>query len=151
MGRLPRTPSGRSAAWIGRIFAPGATGALTLALATSGFADGNAGVDVAHWNRVTSWTTVAAAGYGYVVVKATEGTTRDAAYARYRAGASAAGLRVGAYHFARPGGRRRSARLTDARAEADHFAAVAKPRAGDLLPVLDLEKTGGLAPPALIS
>jgi len=48
-------------------------------------------------------------------------------------------------------GRRRAATLADAQAEADQFAAVAKPRAGALLPVLDLERTGGLAPPALIS
>jgi GH25 family lysozyme M1 (1,4-beta-N-acetylmuramidase) len=152
LGRLPRTPNGLSAASVRRIVAAGVTGALTLALASSGLADGNAGIDVSHWNRVTSWPSVAAAGYSYVFVKATEGTAgRDAAYARYRAGASGAGLRVGAYHFARPGGRRRSARLADARAEADHFAAVAKPRAGNLLPVLDLERTGGLAPRALIS
>jgi lysozyme len=152
LGRLPRTPTGLSAASVRRIVAAGATGALTLALATSAVAAGKAGIDVSHWNRVTSWTSVAAAGYSYVFVKATDGTAgRDASYGRYRAGASATGLRVGAYHFARPGGQSRPARLADARAEADHFAAVAKPRAGDLLPVLDLEKTGGLAPPALIS
>jgi lysozyme len=128
-----------------------ATGVLALALAPAGLA-GDRGIDVSHWNRVRSWQSVAAAGYGFVFIKATEGARRtDPAYARYRADASAVGLRVGAYHFARPNGRRRAARVADARAEADHFAAVARPRPGELLPVLDLEKTGGLGPAALIA
>jgi lysozyme len=128
-----------------------AIGVLALTLATAGVA-GNRGLDVSHWNRVRSWPRVAAAGYGFAFVKATDGARRtDPAYARYRAGASAAGLRVGAYHFARPGGRSRAARLADARAEAAHYAAIARPRPGELLPVLDLEETGGLGPAALIS
>jgi lysozyme len=149
MGR----PKGVAALWSRRLFAPAAIGVLALLPATPGRAGSpGRGLDVSHWNRVTSWPRVAAAGYGFVFVKATEGTrVTDRTYAQYRAGASAVGLRVGAYHFARPGGRKRAARLADARAEAAHFAAVARPRPGDLFPVLDLEKTGGLAPSALIS
>lgn len=151
MGRFTGRSKGVSALRSRRLFAPAAIAVLSLVLAVPGRA-GTRGLDVSHWNRVTSWPRVAAAGYGFVFVKATEGArTTDRAYARYRAGASAAGLRVGAYHFARPAGRKRGTRLADARAEAAHFAAVARPRPGDLSPVLDLEKTGGLGPAALIS
>ena len=129
-----------------------ATAALALACASAGFAANKTGVDVSHWNRVESWPSVAAAGYSYAFVKATEGAAGiDAAYSRYRAGASAARLRVGAYHLARPHGRTRAAQLADARAQAAHFVTVAQPRPGELLPVLDLEHTGGLRPPALIA
>jgi lysozyme len=124
---------------------------LALVCAGSGLAGGKTGIDVSHWNRVQSWTSVAAAGYSYAFVKATEGAGgTDFTYSRYRAGANSVGLRVGAYHFARPGGRTWATRVADARAEAAHFAAVASPRPGDLLPVLDLEHTGGLRPAALI-
>ncbi len=149
---FPRTWSDVLAAPCRHFLVFGATVALALLCTSASFAGSTAGVDVSHWNRVTSWTSVAAAGYRYAFVKATDGAGRtDPAYARYRAGANAAGLRVGSYHFARPGGRTRAARLADARTEADHFAAVAQLRANDLLPVLDLEQTGRLAPPALIS
>ena len=47
----------------------------------------------------------------------------------------------GAYHFARPDGS-----ANDAIEEADHFVDVAQLGQGDLLPVLDLERTGGLTP-----
>jgi GH25 family lysozyme M1 (1,4-beta-N-acetylmuramidase) len=141
-----------SAHWSRRSFVAVATSVLALTLVGAGSAAGNRGIDVSHWNRVRSWSSVAAAGYGFAYVKATEGTRGvDRAYTRYRNGASAVGLRVGAYHFARPAGRRRAAWLADARAEARHFVAVARPRPGDLVPVLDLEKTGGLGPKALIS
>jgi lysozyme len=142
---------GRSTVQGRRLFVAASLAVLALLLVAPGRA-GTRGLDVSHWNRVTSWPRVAAAGYGFAFVKATEGTRgTDRAYARYRAGASAVGLRVGAYHFARPAGRTRRARLANARVQAAHFAAVARPRPGDLSPVLDLEKTGGLRPAALTS
>lgn len=126
---------------------------FVLALAAPGFAGRYAtGIDVSHWDRVTNWTSVASAGNRFVFAKATDGISgSDFRYTRYRAGANAAGLKVGAYHFARPAGKTRAAALANAAAQADHFVTVAQPRVGDLLPVLDLEKTGGLKPPALIS
>ncbi len=51
---------------------------------------------------------------------------------------------MGAYHFAQP-----TTTPGDAVAEADHFIAVAAPAKGDLLPVLDLERSGGLSSGAL--
>lgn len=129
-----------------------AIGVLVLAVAAAAPAANDRGIDVSHWNAIRSWSSVASAGYGFAFVKATEGTRgTDRAYARYRAGATAAGLRVGAYHFARPAGRSRARQLANARVQADHFVAVARLRPGDLLPVLDLESTGGLRPGALIS
>jgi len=121
--------------------------ALLLAPAARAYVPG---IDVSHFNGAVDWARVAGAGYKFVYAKATEGNTLDdAPYAAYRAGAGASKLRFGAYHFARPQGATTGAIEVDAVAEADHFLDVAQPRPGDLLPVLDLEVTGGLAPSAL--
>jgi GH25 family lysozyme M1 (1,4-beta-N-acetylmuramidase) len=98
------------------------------------------GIDVSHWQNAIDWTQVAADGQRFVIAKATEGQNfDDPMYATYRAGATAAGLTFGAYHFARP-----DSTANDAILEADHFVSVAQLGAGNLIPVLDLEKTGGL-------
>jgi len=103
------------------------------------------GIDVSHWQGSVDWPTVHAAGVGFAYLKATEGTTFvDDAFAVNRANAAASGIPLGAYHFARP-----SATPGDATAEADHFLDVATPAPGDLVPALDLEDDGGLAPDAL--
>ncbi len=79
------------------------------------------------------------------MIKASESTDYvDPMYATNRAAAQAAGMWTGAYHFARP-----STAAGDAVAEADHFAATVKLGAGDLIPALDIEVTGGLTPSAL--
>src|SRR5436305_2689585 len=79
------------------------------------------------------------------MIKATESTTYvDPLSATNRAGAQAAGIWTGAYHFARP-----DAPAGDALAEADHFAASISLGRGDLIPALDLEQTGGLSVTAL--
>lgn len=73
------------------------------------------------------------AGVGFLFHKATEGTGFvDGNYAKRRTAAARAGIPFGAYHFARPS-------AGDALAEARHFLATAKPKPGDLAPVLDLE------------
>ncbi len=103
------------------------------------------GIDVSHWQGTIDWPSVAASGKRFAYMKASEGTTLvDTTYAGNRAQAKALGLSVGAYHFARPG-----SNPGDAVAEADHFLAMSQLVAGDLLPVLDLEVTGGLAPAEL--
>jgi GH25 family lysozyme M1 (1,4-beta-N-acetylmuramidase) len=100
------------------------------------------GIDVSHWQGTIDWTSVAASGKRFAYMKASEGTNLvDETYAGNRAQAKALGLYVGAYHFARPG-----LNAGDAVAEADYFLAMSQLVAGDLLPVLDLEVTGGLAP-----
>lgn len=104
------------------------------------------GIDVSHWQETINWPMVAAAGKRFAFIKASDGwiTTDgtmfvDTMYPANRFEARAAGLVVGAYHFARP-----DATPGDAIAEADHFVNFASPAGGDLLPVLDLETTGGL-------
>lgn len=98
------------------------------------------GIDVSGWQKTISWKAVADAGIEFGFIKATEGTGYvNPSYQPHRRAARRHGIPVGAYHFARP----------DADdgpiAEAEHFLEVARPREGDLLPVLDLE-VPGLAP-----
>ena len=107
------------------------------------------GVDVSHWRGRIAWPRVAAAGYRFAYAEATNGARTDPLYARFRRDAPAAGLAFGAFHLARPSGATPDAVAADAVAEARHFLAVARPRTGELVPVLDLEHTGGLRPAAL--
>ncbi len=105
------------------------------------------GIDVSHWQNTIDWTQVALAGKRFAFMKASEGTTlADPTYSTNRAQAKAAGLYVGAYQFARP-----DRDPGDAVAEADYFLAMSQLAAGDLVPVLDLEATGGLTPAELLA
>jgi GH25 family lysozyme M1 (1,4-beta-N-acetylmuramidase) len=98
------------------------------------------GIDVSHWQETIDWTQVAASGVRFVIAKATEGRAYDdPMYATYKAGASAAGLAFTAYHFARP-----DDTWHDAIKEADHFVDAAQLGPGNLIPALDLERSGGL-------
>jgi len=109
------------------------------------------GIDVSNWNGSIDWIQVAGDGYSFLFAKATEGTTfTDVTYAINRAGTQGLGLRLGAYHFARPVGTSDATIVASAVAQADHFVDIAQPSGGDLPPVLDLEVTGGLAPSALL-
>ena len=99
------------------------------------------GIDVSHHQDVIDWPTVAASGQQFVFAKATEGRAFvDPMYAFNKAGAEAAGLLFGAYHFAQP-----DDGPLDPIREADHFVDHALLQAGNLLPVLDIERTGGLS------
>ncbi len=103
------------------------------------------GVDVSHYQGTIDWASVAQSGEKFVFAKATEGGTyNDPYYLTNKNGATAKGLAFGAYHFARPSGSNSKAIKTDANAEADHFVSVARVGRGALLPVLDLEVSGGL-------
>jgi GH25 family lysozyme M1 (1,4-beta-N-acetylmuramidase) len=107
------------------------------------------GIDVSHWKGAINWPRVAGSGPRFAFAEATNGFTVDWTYARNRAGAKGAGLAFGAFHLARPSGSTPQAVLADARAEGDFFVALAHPDTGDLAPVLDVERTGGLSPPSL--
>jgi len=126
--------------------------AAALALsAPAGAATYARGLDVSHWNGSIDWIQVAGAGYTFMFAKATEGTTfSDVTYPINRAGTQGLGLRVGAYHFARPAGTDEASIAASAIAQADHFADFAQPAAGDLPPALDLETRGGLSPDNLV-
>jgi GH25 family lysozyme M1 (1,4-beta-N-acetylmuramidase) len=103
------------------------------------------GIDVSSWQPSIDFDAVRRSGRSFVYAKASEGRYwSDADYAGFRAGAAAAGLAFGAYHFARP-----DRTAGDAVLEADHFIAAARPRRGDLRPVVDIESSGGLSPSAL--
>lgn len=61
-------------------------------------------IDVSHWNVVTDWSAVRGSGVTGVILKASEGTGyKDSAFDAYYEGALTAGLKVGAYHYLKPG------------------------------------------------
>ncbi|HXY81328.1 MAG TPA: GH25 family lysozyme [Gaiellaceae bacterium] len=109
------------------------------------------GLDVSHYQGSIDWIQVAGGGYSFTFAKATEGTTLiDPTYAINRAGSDSLGLRIGAYHFARPGGSGAGGIAANAIAQADFFVGTAQPAAGDLPPVLDLETKGSLGTTGLV-
>lgn len=106
------------------------------------------GIDVSHWQGTIDWARVASAGKTFAFLKASQGTSyRDATYATNRANANAAGIPIGAYHFADV--TKSPSAATGAKAEADWFVSVAQPAAGDLPPVFDIETNNGLGQVAL--
>ena len=98
------------------------------------------GVDTSHYQGGTIDVRAAqAAGLRWWYLKATEGdTVKDATYRKRLKQARAARVPVGAYHFARPD-------PGDAQKEARFFLANADIRAGDMLPMLDLESLEGMS------
>lgn len=112
------------------------------------------GIDVSHWQGRIDWALVAGSGIRFAIIKATDGSEGvDAWYTRNRDRARRSGIRVTAYHFARPGLMGRGSRETritrDAQTEALFFTGVADLQRNDLIPALDLEQSGGLRPSEL--
>jgi GH25 family lysozyme M1 (1,4-beta-N-acetylmuramidase) len=107
------------------------------------------GIDVSRWKGSIDWRLVAFSGQRFAFAEATNGLRADWTYASNRTGAHALGLAFGAFHFARPGGATAQAVVADAMAEAGFFVSVARPQTGELAPVLDVERTGGLSPTSL--
>jgi GH25 family lysozyme M1 (1,4-beta-N-acetylmuramidase) len=107
------------------------------------------GIDVSHWKGSIQWPRVAQGGYRFAFAEATSGFTADWTYGRNRSGATAARIAFGAFHFARPAGSTPQGVTSNAVAQADYFVSVADPQTGELAPVLDLERTGGLSPVSL--
>jgi hypothetical protein len=107
---------------------------------------GNAidGVDISHWQEGPfDWEAASKAGVKFVVHKVTDGTVfLDEKYEPRRVRVADAGLVWGGYHFARP------EKSTGAK-QAQFFLSRLLPMPGDLRPVLDLERTGGLNPKRL--
>jgi lysozyme len=98
------------------------------------------GIDVSYHQGTIDWSQVAAGGKRFAFVRASAGTlTADPAYATNRAGARAAGLSVGSYHFANP-----DTAPNDASNEASWFLQNATIASGDLIPELDFEVSNGL-------
>jgi GH25 family lysozyme M1 (1,4-beta-N-acetylmuramidase) len=103
------------------------------------------GVDVSHYQGTIDFAKVAAAGKSFVIAKATEGIGyTDPNWTKNLAAATAAGLRVTGYHFARPDGN-----PTKPVQEADWFVSQLQLAPGMVVPALDLERSGGMSPTAL--
>jgi GH25 family lysozyme M1 (1,4-beta-N-acetylmuramidase) len=97
------------------------------------------GVDVYSGNSTIDWNQVKAAGYTFAYAKATEGVGyTDSKYLNYAVNGVTAGMKMGAYHFARPDLNPTNA---GAIAEANYFLSVAQPYiiSCQLPPSLDLE------------
>jgi GH25 family lysozyme M1 (1,4-beta-N-acetylmuramidase) len=125
--------------------------ALFLAASPASAASFVRGIDVSRWKGSINWPRVAHGGYRFAFAEATNGFASDRTFARNRSGSKAAGLAFGAFHFARPAGRTPQALVANAVAQADTFISIAQPQTGELAPVLDLERTGGLSRAALRS
>ncbi len=117
-------------------------GLLAVGLpATPAAATYKRGIDISQYQNTVNWTQVGNANVKFVIARATSGDTyADPEYANNRAGAAAENIPFGAYHYAKPNGT-----TQDAIGEANFFVNTATPAQGDLIPVLDLEQTGGLS------
>lgn len=96
------------------------------------------GIDMSHYQGEVFWETVGDnSRMAYVYLKATEGGDRiDSRYEENIELAHRYGLKVGSYHFFRP--------KTDLVKQMANFRTQCLPGEQDLIPMLDVESTGGL-------
>jgi GH25 family lysozyme M1 (1,4-beta-N-acetylmuramidase) len=100
------------------------------------------GFDVSHWQGTVDFAKAKANGYSFVYLKATQGSTyTDTMFSTNVSKAKAAGLPVGAYHYAKPTA---PYNANEAVAQAKYFVNAMKNAGltnyGDIMPVLDLEE-----------
>lgn len=97
------------------------------------------GIDLSHYQGEVFWEAVGAnSKMAYVYLKATEGGTNiDKTYKKNIELAHKYGLKVGSYHFFRP-----KAELVT---QLENFKSQCRPGDQDLLPMIDIETTSGLA------
>lgn len=103
----------------------------------------SSGIDVSEAQGSISWDQVARAGYEFVFVKAWEHRA-DHQWSANWIGSKGAGLKRGAYCFARPGS-------YDPAVQARAFVAAVGADRGELPLVLDLEDAGGKSPADLVA
>lgn len=90
------------------------------------------GIDVSRWQEKVDWKKIKAQGFEFVFVRATQGiSVKDSLFAAHWAGAKAAGLLRGAYHFFEP--------TQDGVTQAHFFLKTLGDDLGELPPVFDLE------------
>lgn len=105
------------------------------------------GIDISHYQKHIDWSDLREASLQdhpvrFVIIKATEGCAIfDQTFNDNYHKARQYGFVRGAYHFYIPG--------SDAGRQADFFMSQAHLQPGDLPPVLDVEKSGGLSPAEL--
>ena len=78
------------------------------------------GIDVSEWQENINWQEVKAAGYDFAIIRSSFGVNnqQDAAFQKHVAGAKAAGLDVGVYHYSH------ATCIAEAKAEADSVLAL---------------------------
>jgi len=96
------------------------------------------GIDISHYQGSVFWETIGDnTKMSYVYIKATEGGDRiDSQFERNIQLAHDHGLKVGSYHFYRP--------KTDQQLQLKNFMSQCLPGEQDLIPMIDIESTGGL-------
>lgn len=96
------------------------------------------GIDLSHYQGQVFWETVGEnTKMTYVYLKATEGSDRiDDRYEHNIEWAHYYGLKVGSYHFFRP--------KSPLREQLENFKTQCRPGEQDLIPMIDVETTGGL-------
>ena len=96
------------------------------------------GIDLSHYQGQVFWETVGEnTKLAYVYLKATEGGDRiDERYERNIELAHRYGLKVGSYHFFRP--------KAPLQQQLENFKTQCLPSEQDLIPMIDIETTGGL-------
>ena len=96
------------------------------------------GIDLSHYQGEVFWEVVGAnSNMAYVYLKATEGGTHsDETYEKNIELAHRHGLKVGSYHFFRP--------KTELSKQLENFMSQCRPGDQDLIPMIDIESTGGL-------
>lgn len=101
------------------------------------------GIDVSRWQQTVDWAAVKGAGASFAFIKASQHLNyTDPNFKANWAGAKAAGLPRGAYHFFQPG--------INPQKQAEYFAQVLGEDAGELPPVLDLEDPGQMGNKQLV-
>lgn len=95
------------------------------------------GIDISHYQGEVFWEHVGDTKMAYCYIKATEGGDRiDARYEQNLKIGHSYGVKVGSYHFYRP--------KTEQEAQLNNFIIQCKPSEQDLIPMIDIETTGGL-------
>ena len=96
------------------------------------------GIDISHYQGNVFWETIGEnTKMAYVYMKATEGSGNiDQTFERNIEMAHRHGLKVGSYHFYRP--------TLDQQRQLENFCSQCLPHEQDLLPMIDIETTGGL-------
>jgi len=92
------------------------------------------GIDISHHQTDIDWIALEAEKPHFMFIKATQGVDiEDHKYNTYYTEAKKIGIPVGSYHF--------FSYKHDGKKQAEKFLSVAKNQSGDLLPVLDVERT----------
>ena len=96
------------------------------------------GIDLSHYQGNVFWEAVGQTKMAFVYLKATEGGNHiDAQSTQNIDLAHPSGIKVGSYHFYRP--------KVDQQTQLENFMTQCRPEDQDLIPMIDIESTGGLS------